>query len=171
MKEVAIHQIHLTTNFVNEIGTTWFIWLFMMTLVWLIINKTLFYKMYASFSFKSGITTTLLLKLSGTWVVTVQGVVQLNLTPEFQVFHVLFERCHTKNRQISSKLHIKKFNFLRKLSWTTLYSFHWHLAPPSSLSAAALLPPLHVLLLLHLWLHLHHLHILDATFSLMAWQD
>ena len=37
--------------------------------------------------------------------------VQLDLTLEIEVFHILFERCHTKNRKISVKQHLKYFNF------------------------------------------------------------
>ena len=37
--------------------------------------------------------------------------VQLDLTPEIEVFHMLFERCPTKNRKRSIKQHIKYFNF------------------------------------------------------------
>ena len=40
----------------------------------------------------------------------VQGF-QLDLTPEVEVFHMLFEICHTKNRKRSIKQHIKYFNF------------------------------------------------------------
>ena len=36
--------------------------------------------------------------------------VQLDLTPEIEVFHMLFERS-TKDRKISIKLHVKYFNF------------------------------------------------------------
>ena len=35
--------------------------------------------------------------------------VQLDFTPEIEVFYMLFERCHIKNRQISHKQHIKYF--------------------------------------------------------------
>ena len=37
--------------------------------------------------------------------------VQLDLTPEIEVFHLLFERCLTKFRKRSIKQHIKYFNF------------------------------------------------------------
>ena len=37
--------------------------------------------------------------------------VQLNFTPEIKVFHVLFERCHTKDRKISDEQHMKCFIF------------------------------------------------------------
>ena len=33
--------------------------------------------------------------------------VQLDLKPEIEVFHMLFERCHTKNRERYIKQHIK----------------------------------------------------------------
>ena len=36
---------------------------------------------------------------------------QLDITPEMEVFHMQFERCHTRNRKRSIKQHIKYFNF------------------------------------------------------------
>ena len=36
--------------------------------------------------------------------------VQLDLTPEIEVFHMLFERFHTKKRKRSFKQHKKYFN-------------------------------------------------------------
>ena len=42
-------------------------------------------------------------------------VVQLDLIPAIEVFHMLFERCHTKNRKRSVKQHIKYFNFRSKV--------------------------------------------------------
>ena len=47
--------------------------------------------------------------------------VKLDLTPEMEVFKMLFERCHSKNRNRSLKQHIKYLNFSVKFSWTTLY--------------------------------------------------
>ena len=47
--------------------------------------------------------------------------VQLDLTPEIEVFHILFERCHTKNRERSIEQHIKYSISGVKFSWTTLY--------------------------------------------------
>ena len=41
----------------------------------------------------------------------VYRVVQLDLTSEIEVFHKLFDRCHTKIRKRSIKKHIKYFNF------------------------------------------------------------
>ena len=41
--------------------------------------------------------------------------VQLDFTPEMAVFLILFERCHTKYRNIYLKQHIKYFNFQRKI--------------------------------------------------------
>ena len=35
------------------------------------------------------------------------GGVQLNFTPEMEVFYMLFDRCHSKNRKRSLKHHIK----------------------------------------------------------------
>ena len=37
--------------------------------------------------------------------------VQLYFTQDMEVLHMLFERCHTKNRVRSLKQHIKYFNF------------------------------------------------------------
>ena len=37
--------------------------------------------------------------------------VKLGLTPETEAFHMLLERCRTKNRKSSIKQHIKSFNF------------------------------------------------------------
>ena len=37
--------------------------------------------------------------------------VQLDLTPEIEVSHMLFERCHAKDRNRSLNQHIKYFNF------------------------------------------------------------
>ena len=37
--------------------------------------------------------------------------VQLDLTWDIEVFYMLFERCHTKNRKRSIKQHIKYFSF------------------------------------------------------------
>ena len=45
----------------------------------------------------------------------VYRVEQLDLTPEMEVFHMLFERCHTKNRKGSIKQHIQYFNFRSKV--------------------------------------------------------
>ena len=45
--------------------------------------------------------------------------VQLNLTSEIE-FHMMFERCHTKNRKRSLKQHVKYFHFRSEVSWTTL---------------------------------------------------
>ena len=36
---------------------------------------------------------------------------QLDFTLEIEVFHMMFERCDTKNRKRSIKEHIKYFNF------------------------------------------------------------
>ena len=41
--------------------------------------------------------------------------VQLDLTPEIEVFHMLFERCPTKNRKSSLKQHIKCLNCWSKI--------------------------------------------------------
>ena len=41
--------------------------------------------------------------------------VQLDLTPEIEVFHMLFERSRTKNRKKSIKQHRKYFNFRSKV--------------------------------------------------------
>ena len=35
----------------------------------------------------------------------------MDSTPEIEVFHMLFERCHTKNRKRSTRQHIKYFIF------------------------------------------------------------
>ena len=35
--------------------------------------------------------------------------VQLDLKPEIEVFHMLSERCHAKNRKISIKQHVQYF--------------------------------------------------------------
>ena len=40
--------------------------------------------------------------------------VQLDLTPDMAVLYMLFERCHTKNRKIALKHHIRYFNFRSK---------------------------------------------------------
>ena len=45
--------------------------------------------------------------------------VHLDLTPEIEVFDMLFERCHAKNRNKSIKQHVK-YNFRIKFSWTIL---------------------------------------------------
>ena len=50
--------------------------------------------------------------------------VQLDLKPEIEVFHMLFERCHTKNReryiyQTAYKIHMSISGF--KFSLTALY--------------------------------------------------
>ena len=37
--------------------------------------------------------------------------VQLDFAPEMEVFHMLFERCHTKSIEGSLKQHTKYFNF------------------------------------------------------------
>ena len=42
-------------------------------------------------------------------------VVQLDFTPEIEVVHMLFDRCHTKNRKSSIKQHTEYFNFLSKI--------------------------------------------------------
>ena len=42
-------------------------------------------------------------------------VVQLDFTPEMELFHILFERCHTKNRKRSLQQHTKYFNFRSKI--------------------------------------------------------
>ena len=48
--------------------------------------------------------------------------VQLDLTPEIEVFHMLFDRCHTKNRKRSIKQRIyNTSNSGVKFSCTTLY--------------------------------------------------
>ena len=44
----------------------------------------------------------------------------MDLTPEIEVFQMLFERCHNKNSKISIKQHIKYFNFWSKVQ------FHQH---------------------------------------------
>ena len=41
--------------------------------------------------------------------------VQLDFTPEGEVFHMLFERCHSKNRKRSIKQHIKYLYFRSKI--------------------------------------------------------
>ena len=41
--------------------------------------------------------------------------VQLDFTPEIEVFHMLFERCHSKNRKRSIKQHIKYLYFRSKI--------------------------------------------------------
>ena len=41
----------------------------------------------------------------------VYRVEQLDLTPEMEVFHMLFERCHTKKRKRSIKQDTQYFNF------------------------------------------------------------
>ena len=41
--------------------------------------------------------------------------VQLDFTPEMEVFYVLFERCHTKNGKRYLKQHLKYFNFRSKI--------------------------------------------------------
>ena len=40
--------------------------------------------------------------------------VQLDSTPEIEVFHMLFERCHTNNRKRYLKHHLNYFNFRSK---------------------------------------------------------
>ena len=47
----------------------------------------------------------------------VYRVVQLDFTPEIEVFHMLFERCHSKNRKSSIKQHAEYFNFLCKIQF------------------------------------------------------
>ena len=42
--------------------------------------------------------------------------VQLDSTPEIEVFHMLFERCHTKHRKRSIKYHIQRGVNLFELS-------------------------------------------------------
>ena len=39
----------------------------------------------------------------------------MDLTPEIEVFHMLFERCRTKNRKRSITHHITYFNFRSKI--------------------------------------------------------
>ena len=41
--------------------------------------------------------------------------VQLDFTPEMEIFFMLFGRCHTKNQKRSLKRHIKHFNFRSKI--------------------------------------------------------
>ena len=41
--------------------------------------------------------------------------VQLDFTPEVEVFYMLFDRCHTKNVKRFLKQHIKYFNFRSKI--------------------------------------------------------
>ena len=41
--------------------------------------------------------------------------VQLDFTPEMEVYYMLFERCHTKNSKRSIKQHMKYFNFWSKI--------------------------------------------------------
>ena len=41
--------------------------------------------------------------------------VQLDLLPEIEVFHMLFEKCRTKNRKRSIKQHMNYFNFRSKI--------------------------------------------------------
>ena len=41
--------------------------------------------------------------------------VQLDSTPEIEVFHMLSERCPTEDRKRSVKQHIKYFNFRSKI--------------------------------------------------------
>ena len=41
--------------------------------------------------------------------------IQLDFTPQIEVFYMLFERCHTKNRKRSLKLVIKYFNFRNRI--------------------------------------------------------
>ena len=35
----------------------------------------------------------------------------MDLTPEIEVFHVLFQRCHAENRNISIKYHVRYVHF------------------------------------------------------------
>ena len=40
---------------------------------------------------------------------------KLNFTAEMEVLHMLYERCHTKNRMRSLKPHLKYFNLRGKI--------------------------------------------------------
>ena len=46
----------------------------------------------------------------------------MDLTPEIEVFNMLFERCRTKNRRRSIKQHRNTSISGVKFSWTTLFS-------------------------------------------------
>ena len=49
------------------------------------------------------------------FIIELNREVQLDVSPEIEVFHMLFEICRIKNRKRSIKQHIKYFNFLSEI--------------------------------------------------------
>ena len=56
--------------------------------------------------------------------------VKLDLTPEIEGFHMLFERCHTLNSKRSLKQHKNTSISGVKFRWTTLFMCRFPLSPP-----------------------------------------
>ena len=51
------------------------------------------------------------------YVCRLYSVVQLDFTPEIEVFYMLLERCHTKSRERSITQHMKYFNLWGKIKF------------------------------------------------------
>ena len=58
--------------------------------------------------------------------------VQLNFTPEFEVFYMLFDRYLSIFSLTSLKQHMEYFNFRCKISWSLLYAHEYHKVAISS---------------------------------------